>query len=246
VFAEYNLFIGKQLDDKTILALRRSVMIDEFFELAIKKCSRKTMSTFMMREYLFNQGASDFISDEIITRLKDLYLLNDDTYWSARFTYLNDKNYSHRVILKTLETEGMGREAMAAFTLDEEVEKEKILNLLPTLLRKYDSYIIYKKEHLILEKLFSKGFAFDLTKKVVKEQMRLLKTSDIEDDSKDEEEKTRLKDEISLMLLKMKYTSMSDSQKQNKIAGMLLKKGYQYSEIKQILKEYNNEIDSGI
>ena len=139
VILNNGLLFNKEIDDDLYIKIKDESAYFELYNSVVKYISRRLRSEKEIKIYLENKTTDSFIIENIISDLKKVNLINDNTFAHA---YINDKiNLSNTGIAKIkLELVNLG--------VDDEI--------INTQLSKFDSNLDYSKlEKIIIKKINS-------------------------------------------------------------------------------------------
>jgi regulatory protein len=181
--AKFNLYKGKDIDQKTLDDILYQELKHRFFDRAANYLTRAPKTTFQLRRYLkdlrykkkgkwFDEDLNinfEEIFDEIVKRLEDMKLLNDEEF--ARMfvsSRIRNKPRGKFILVSELISKGVDKEIAKTVT-DELVEDEYDI-LKKTFYKKYKSYNLDLSETKKIAYLQRKGFSYDLIKKLAQSE----------------------------------------------------------------------------
>jgi regulatory protein len=175
---KFNLYRGKELDEKSLEQILYHELKQRFLDRAINYLVRAPKTTFQLKRYLgdlqykkkddwYDEDASiDFekIFDEIIEHLEEMKLLDDEKY-AHLFVESRIKNRPRGkfVLVSELISKGVDKE-IAKKVCDELIEDEYDI-LKKTYYKRYKDEKLDMKDRKKISYLQRKGFSYDLIKK---------------------------------------------------------------------------------
>ena len=225
-YNEYNLYNKRHLDKDLYDILIAKEKIFKAYRSCLKKLSIKDCSIKQIKDYLIKKELNEDDINNIINKLIDYNLLNDDDYCINRINSLNNNNHSYDDIKYRLIKDGIDIDIIEKYLYyDNKNEYDKALNLF----NKYNKTITNKslklKKQNILQKLINSGFHYDLAKNII--------------DNNDvfvENELELLKKQY--LSLYNRYSKKYDAYElRNRIYNNLLSKGYKTDDIKSVMEE---------
>lgn len=81
--ADLDLRVGQVWNDELAKRVEANVGIDKAMRSAMSRLSQRSMSGWMLRDKLRKQGHQDIVIDEVLERLAELDLLNDEQFGRA-------------------------------------------------------------------------------------------------------------------------------------------------------------------
>ena len=214
------------LDDNLYKLFKDDEMYLKAYRGVLRKISAKDHTVKQIRDYLSRTDLNASQIDEIINRLIEYDLLNDEKYCINKINYYNNTNLSSKQIRQKLIKEGVDIELIKQYLnndYSDEYRKAKALA------EKYNRTIKGKSVNMvkqtILNKLVSNGFSYEISKSVVDEL-----------NINNENELELLKKEY-LKALNKYQKKYEDYELQNHIYSYLMNKGFKSEDIKKVLEE---------
>ena len=233
VLANFYLYEGKTLDDKTLKDIKNFNASAALMKYALTLLKKSHYSEWKMREKLYakEEGNKKDI-DLVIKKLKEHDLINDKMLILDTIEYGNERNIGKNKILQELAQKGVFQENLTGINFSTSLEKKKANNNLPKLEKKYAKYSYEQKKQRIYRSLLSLGFDSDIALAVL---------SNIKQPSYKEEHNKLEKDfEKVYIISKRKY----DGQElKNKVITSLRTKGYKLNEILKVWESNYGEND---
>ncbi|MDU2024811.1 MAG: regulatory protein RecX, partial [Finegoldia magna] len=168
---KYKIHNEMIIDDELYTHLLNISKLTEAFEISLNFLSYKLRTEKEIITKLKSKKFSTEIIDEVITKLKNLDLLDDYNYAKI---FINDKinltNYSKRRIINDLYQKGIDKRIYEDY-LEEvfgyNMELDKATQIVETKINiwkeKYEGYELRNK---IVTFLFQKGFSYDVAKQI--------------------------------------------------------------------------------
>ena len=199
------------------------------YRSALNKLSIKDYSTKQMKDSLLKKyELTDDQINSIISKLKELDLLNDSKYTITRINILKESLMSKRAIFNKLIKEGISKELI--IELYEDDREDEVLNAQKKAL-KYQNTIKGKslnaKKQLVLTKLVNDGFDIELAKMTVSEL-------DFSKDVLKEDELLKKEAEKAYNKYRKKYEGY---ELRNRIFNYLASKGFVLEDIYTVINE---------
>lgn len=231
VYTQQYFYVGKVLDQKTIDELKVAVALHPLFQYAMRLIQRGKYSEYQVRSKLYAREAKKPQVDAIIERLKLSHLIDDDELVKEWQTYYRQRKYGPVWIEQKLIEKGFSSPRIASIHRegDEEEDYQTIMTLLPVLVKQYHDESYVASQHLIKQRLLHRGFAH----RVIDRALSTLPTKD------DEGEMKRLQDAYTKVRLRLSKRYQGKIL-QEKIINFLMRKGYNYANIKRTLKELHH------
>lgn len=214
---EFRIIVGNVLDEKTIKKLKKSISESTFYSKTLHYIDFKPRTEKEVNKYLKEQGAEDDAINNIIKKLKRVHYIDDERYAKS---FVNEairkqkgKNYINQNLLdKGIEINYI-QDSLQEYNRDIEVENAIIkANKVAKTITKYP---LKKQKQKITERLLIDGFGYD----IINYALNKIELIDESDDL--------LEKEYNRLLLK--------GFDNNKIIQKLLAKGFDYSNIKNLL-----------
>ena len=235
IVKDHDITIGKQFSREEFDALKDLEQISRAYHKALKYLTVKDYTYHQMKKKLMDKGDFDDTQlDATLDLLCEKNLINDRLYTINYLKRCTRLGIGLNKAIYNLRNNGVESEIIDSCLEDmDEDEYIAATALIDTYFRK-NNFVSYKSiQNKIREKLYVKGFTTDTIE-------RAMNDYDFEYD--DEKEKIALEKDTSKAIVKYskKY---SGKELKNKLIDTLLRKGYNYEDIKNILaaKEDENE-----
>lgn len=226
-YFKYNISELEGLDDDLYLTLKNDERLYLAYLGALRKLSIKDFTVKQIHDYLIiKKQLNNKESTEIINRLKEYKLLDDERYCNNRFNYLNKQLFSIKQIKTKLIKEGINKDLIEKYVINN-VEDEYLKA--KQLATKYNKTIKNKslnaKKQAILTHIVNAGYSYDSAIKSIED----LNIESIN-------EKDLLKKEY--LKVNLKYSKKYEGYDlRNHIYSYLMNKGFNSKDIKSIMEE---------
>jgi regulatory protein len=183
--AKFNLYKDKKISEEILQDVLYQDLKQRFTDRAVNYLTRAPKTVFQIRRYLndlrfkkkgnwFDEGVDinfDEIFDEIIEKLEELLLLDDESY--ARMfieSRIKNKPRGKFVLISELMSKGVNKD-IANKVCDELIEDEYDI-LKRAFYKKYKSYKLDIADRKKVAYLQRKGFSYDLIKQFIEDEPR--------------------------------------------------------------------------
>lgn len=218
-FSSTYLYVGKELSYKEIDKLKELTDTTKNLKYALSLLQKCHYSEFKMREKLYAREANKKEVDRIIKILKNYGLIDDSAYAFDLKEWGNEKLEGKNKIIKTLRDKGIFDKEIEKLSFPRSIEKQKALQNLPKLEKRYEKDPYLKKKAHIYNTLISLGFDPDVINEVMNK---------VKDNSGDD--KNKIKSDY--QKAKIKYMHKYEGrQLKEKIISSLLSRGYKMKDI---------------
>lgn len=225
-YLDFKLYPNKELSDKEYKEIISRDKYDDAYQYALGLIGKYEYTEARLEEKLVSKGYDKKSIKKIIKKLKDSGLLNDDEYIANFIEFSNEKLYGEYRIKRDLVEKGISKEKADALSFPIKEEKRKIKELTKLLDKKYASKATEAKKRAVYSALIRYGYDSDL----VNEAIETLNPTD---------EKVELKElKKDYIKAKTKYERKYEGYDlKQKITEALLRKGYRYKDINNLLEE---------
>lgn len=220
------LYVGKILSRKEIQELIDFSATDEALKKAMSLLKRGHYSEFKMREKLKEKEYDSKTINTVIKFLKNNDLINDEMLANDYLEYYNEKNFGKLRIVYELQNKGIFDVTINKLKFPETLEKEKALNQLEILNKKYASFSYNKKKEKIYSSLVGLGFESS----VVTYAINKIKAKD------ERKENDNLARDYNLLYSRLSRR-YEDEELKEKLFKALRNKGYRYKDIQQKMED---------
>lgn len=220
------LYVGKCLSEEEIALLKAKTLLTKGIEYALKLLKRRIYTEKAISDKLKKKGIPNRGINKIIIFLKNHDLLNDDAFIEDYLEYSKDALIGKNKILKNLEKKGIPENKLKKIKFIPVRERKKAKLLLFRLEKKYSKYAYKNKLAHIYNALIRYGYDKD----VARDTLAFIKISE-------EEELELLRFEYDLNLNRLKNKYVDPNIIKDKLIKTLLRKGFNYSDIKSIMED---------
>lgn len=235
VVLKFRLVNGKELSESEIIELNGKLDLGSAYQYSLNLLSRKSYTIAQIYEKLeAKEYAIDIIQD-VLKRLVDTGLLNDEQYAAS---YIN-----HQVILGKKGPNKVKQELLQKGISDRIIQKyltlyeseiqiehaTKLANQLVRTNRKYGPYVIKQK---IQQHLMIKGFNYSVIEAAI---------NNIEFVTSEDDDNPILTKEIEKLC--RKHSRLTGYEKKTKVIQSLMRKGFNYDDISTIYDRINEELE---
>jgi SOS response regulatory protein OraA/RecX len=226
VYVEGYYYVGKVVDPQTLANLKEQAALQPLMTYGFRLLSRGKYSEYQVREKLYLRDAKKPQVDAVIARLKQAHLLDDARLMGEWVSYYRQRHYGPAYIEEKLYQKGLNASLIASLSSDDQQDQDAIQWLLPPLFKKYQQRSFQEQRSMIKQRLVQRGFRHATIQKV----FATLASVSIE---------TELTS-LQVMYAKVKSRLSRRYQGtalQEKIINFLLRKGYNYANIRRVIKE---------
>ncbi|MDO4940205.1 MAG: RecX family transcriptional regulator [Erysipelotrichaceae bacterium] len=216
----------KGLDEDTYQLFNEENNYVSAYNSCLRKLSIKDYSKKQLYDYLKTKFKLDVNQiDNILNKLIQYNLIDDNRYCINRINYLNSSLYSYKNIKAKLLKEGITEDIINTnLSLDKDNELNKAIQLANKYIRTINNKSFYAKKQSIMNKLVSNGYNYDIVNDVVD---KLEFTID------NEEELLKKQYSKAYSKYSKKY---SDYDLSKRIISSLLSKGFKIEDIKKVME----------
>ena len=220
----YNIKNNKGLDEKTYNTLKDNEVILKAYRSCLRKLEIKDFSEKQINDFLYRKQLNHKQIKDIIDKLKQYELLDDEKYCINRINSLSESS-SYRQIRNKLKNDGINEDIIDKYLIvDEDKEYTKAKHLAEKYLRTIKNKSYNASKAALISKLVNSGYSYNMAKKV----------SESVNIGKDNEEDL-LNNEY--MKAYRKYSKKySDYELRQRIYAYLLNKGFESDMIKNIME----------
>ncbi|MFZ9197387.1 MAG: hypothetical protein ACO22H_03435 [Bacilli bacterium] len=228
-FTQGYYYVGKVLGSKEYEDIIQASQTQPLIEYGFKLLSKGRYAEYQIREKLYHRKATKPQVDEVIERLKQAHLIDDQTLMKDWVHHFQLRGYGERVIQEKLFEKKFSKALIQTIILDQDIEKDKISQLAFQLNQKYKRFSQRLRVETIKRRLLERGYPTPLILSAL--------TKLPEEDP--QQEKANLLEDIqkAKRLYKKRFQGYA---LQEKLINFLLRKGYNYSIIKRQLKEFHH------
>ena len=225
-YLDFKLYPNKELSDKEYKAIISRDKFDDAYQYAVSLISKNEYTEEKLTEKLLSKGYDKKNVSKIVKKLKESGLIDDDEYIRDYIEYANAKLFGEYRIKQGLLEKGIAKEKIDELKFKEKDEKRKINELSSLLEKKYASKATEAKKKSMYDALIRYGYDVELVKEVV-------------ENTTPTDEKIELKElKKDLKKAKAKYERKYEGYElKKKITESLLRKGYRYKDINNLMEE---------
>lgn len=219
-YSDYLLYPNKIVTPSLLEEIKKKEILEVYLQSALRSLTRSHFSEQEIKKKLLDKGATYHQTNEVIKRLKESHLLNDEQLTKDLIFLYKSKGYGPKRIINSLKKKGLDHliNDQDLFTDDEQSDLAKKYFL--QIEKKYRRYNYVNKKQKIYEAYFRLGYEPHVIKEIINDHLVFnLK-----------EEKEALLNELNKIKRQKKKLT-----KQQTI-DFLLSKGYRYNLINEILK----------
>lgn len=225
VVLDYYLYINKEISPSDLKRIKESVQMHDALQVAYNILSHGLYTKKEIKTKLQAKQYNLTIIEKVIKKLIDLNYLNDERFASEYVDYATSKGYGPRKIKSELIKKGINDQIINKLTLENQEEKNIEL-VVDKFINKQKNSNYQKKYQYLYNRLLVLGYDASLIKETL--DKKLYFDEDIESSAL----KTDL--EIAIRKYQKKYC---DKELTKALYNYLMKKGYKYDTIYEVLKE---------
>lgn len=230
-FTQDYYYVGKFLTEEKIQQLINQSHLQPLIDYGFRLLSKGLYSEYQVRVKLYARDATKPQVDHVINRLKQAHLLDDATLLSQWVVHFQKQGYGPNVIRQKLIEKGFSKPLIETMKYDDDKQEEVLPLLIQKLLLTHRLRSQKERNQLIFQALIKRGFDNKTSQRMLK-QLPL---------TSEEEEKKKL--QLAFQKATRQYgRRFKGKSYQEKVINFLLRKGYTYSNIRDILKE-NQDVD---
>lgn len=225
-FTQDYYYVGKVIAAKEFQEIQLASQTQPFIDYGFRLLSKGRYSEYQIREKLYNRKAIKPQVDEVIDRLKQAHLIDDQSLMKDWVQHFQGKGYGERLIKEKLFEKKFSAALIQTMVINEEIQEEKVNLLTLQLQQKYKHLSQRLRLETIKRRLLERGFnAKAIAASLLKlpQENPALELANLAEDIKKAKR-----------LYEKRFKGF---QLQEKIINFLMRKGYNYSIIKRLLKE---------
>lgn len=233
IIEEFGIEKGKVFDREQFDALKDLEQVSRAYNKALRYLTVKDYTYSQMKQKLMDKGDFDDTQlDATLDLLCEKNLINDEMYAANYLKRCSRLGIGLNKAIYNLRNYGIDSEIIDNCLEDmDDEEYTAATHLIDDYFKRNNSNSFKHIQKRIKEKLYIKGFTSDTIDKAM---------SDYDFVYDDEKEKTALAKEANKVYLKY-GKKLSDSELRNKLIDTLLRKGYNYDDIKDFLADKEND-----
>ncbi len=228
-FTQGYYYVGKVIGAKEFEQIQLASQTQPMIDYGFRLLSKGRYSEYQIREKLYKRKASKTQVEEVIHRLKQAHLIDDQSLMKDWVDHFQHKGYGERVIKDKLFEKKFSGTLIQTIVVNQDLQDEKVNQLTIQFNDKYKRFSQRLKLETIKRRLLERGF----DAKAIASSLSKLPQEDLES------ELINLAADIK-KAKRLYEKRFNGSQLHEKLINFLLRKGYNYSIIKQLLKESNH------
>ncbi|MCD8209314.1 MAG: RecX family transcriptional regulator [Coprobacillus sp.] len=234
-FTNHLLYSGKTLSKKELDEILHEDKLSHIYTVERNALLKKRQTEREVRDTLKEKFNNPNYKDinYIIDRLKDVKLIDDESYAIDFMELGNLHNWGENKIKEKLRERGISHEILDSLSFDLDIEVEKGRNLLPTLLSRYKKYPLNVMKGKIRNTLLYQGFSHVAVNKIL--------DVDIKEDT--EAVLSNLEKDMKRAVASRSRKKEDEREIKQKVIATLLQKGYQYNKINEVWDKLHYEND---
>ena len=231
VYSDFYLYEGKEIPEEEWKSLCLKNEEAKTMQYAYNLVARSSYSKKKLEKKLLEKGYPEKDIRSVLKTLEQQGLIDDEQYAKDYIEYMNEKNYGQQRILEDLKEDGIPSFILSKFSFPDAKEKEKLKKVLPLLSKKWSNESHRNREKHLYEALYRRGF----TSELIQKEMALM-------GSRDEDQEWKA---CSMAYLKYQrlYATNRKQDISQRIITALMRKGFSYDIIKQVMEAHKNEVD---
>lgn len=227
-FTDFHLYVGKRMPLDEFDRLMALVRQEEAYRLALKRLGHDIYSKYEMRAYLLGKGQDPRVIDEVINRLIDADLINDDRYATTFAEDVADlRLLGKNQVLFALHSKGIPSSILDKLSFPREKELEKAIRYAPLAEKRFRRTPKRRRMMKVIQALMRRGY----DESVAVEAAESCAMPDDPAMMQSQLEKT-----LSLAITKYSRKYQGFELRQHVFA-YLARRGYDYDDIKQACEE---------
>ncbi len=234
-FTNHLLYSGKTLSQRELDEIIHEDKLCHIYTVERNALLKKRQTERQVRDTLrekFNRPNYKDVN-YIIERLKDVKLIDDESYALDYMELGNLHNWGENKIKEKLKERGISSEILDSLPFDIDVEVEKGRNLLPSLENRYKKYPLHVMKGKIRNSLSYQGFSSRAINEIL--------DVDIKED--EDAVMSNLEKDMRRAINSRKRKTLDEREIKQKVIATLLQKGYQYNKINEVWEKIEHEND---
>lgn len=228
-YSHFYLYKDKKLSKdelNEILKYEEEAKIKDYlFKLVSSSLYSKKQIEEKLNKKKVNKKTKEKLIDELILK----GYLDDKNFAYEKFEILERKNFGKNKIIKTLLNDGIDKKIIDELDFDNEENKARINLNKYILMHKNSSYNSLKKK--AYDFLLTSGFSNELSLSLIEEMIL-----------KDDEEEIKTLESVLSKYILLHRINLNDDLDKQKVISYLLRKGYKYDQINEVLRRKQDEI----
>lgn len=228
-FTDRYLYVGKVLTEEEYQHLLDDSAITKYERYVHNLFAKGLYTTKQIKDKLYARGAKRWMVEDILAKLSEYQLLNDDLYIKERFEYGHAQLEGYDRIFDDLLIKGIDTEKLQLVIYNEQLELDKAKQLWTRLQNLYSQKSTLARHSAYHDWYTRRGYRHQVIAKIIEDN----------EIHSIEQENTNLKRD--LMTARRKYQHEKGRKKYDRLFRYLAQKGYNYSSIKTILGAQDDE-----
>ena len=224
------LYVGKELSQKEIDKLIQITSVKKLSTYAMSLLTKGHYTEWKMREKLYAKGGEKSDVDYIISKLKELDLLDDKAFIEDFLGYAEERLWGKNKIKQELLKKGIFASEIEKIHFSINNEKKKAVALIPSLEKKYAKYSYQQKRQHIYAALITRGFDHEVANYALSKMSNKV----------DKDEKKKLKEDYAKIHARFSKKYEGRELKE-RVYRALINKGYKYGDISELLGGMDND-----
>ena len=228
-YSHFYLYKGRKISQEELTEISEYQNKTKLYDYSFKLVSNGNYFEKQIRDKLKKKKASNEQINEIIVYLSQKGYIDDKKTLLEAFEIYERKNYGKNKIIDHLLKDGVSKMMIESLPFDNEIKKAEAIS---------DKYILMHKDYNFVQMkrglynhLLANGFNYDDIERVINNKM---KNFDVDEDE------LLLKAAKKYVLLH--HLILNDEVHREKVVSYLLRKGYRYEDIKEVIRRLENEI----
>lgn len=227
-YFRYEIRNKKGLDDDTYKQLKDHEIILKAYRSCLRKLSAKDYTIRQIKDHLYKQGLHKEIVEQLVDKLIQYGLLDDEKYCINKIGYYDNSLLSYKQISQKLKNEGISEALLDKYLkYDHQREYDKAVKQAQKQASSTKNKSVKALKQAILAKLVSNGFSYEIGNDALAE---------IEFSSDNEDELLQKEFDKTLKKYSKRYEGYELRQR---IFGSLLSKGFGSDDIRKVLEVEN-------
>ncbi|MCH5171268.1 MAG: RecX family transcriptional regulator [Erysipelotrichales bacterium] len=224
IILDYYLYLNKELDMPTIRKIKESAEMNETLQKAYSLLAHGLYTKKELKERLIRKKCNTTTIEKVIKKLISLNYLNDERYVEEYLNYAKNKGFGPKKIKSELIKKGINDYLISMINFDNQEEEIEIQ--IEKSLKKYRNYNYQTKIQKVYNHLILLGYNSELIKDVLEKKISIDEDVEIQLLRKDFDK--------AVNKLKKKF---AQKELEKAVISYLMKKGYKYDTIYEVLKE---------
>ena len=166
-YFQYGLKDLKGLDEELYEILKQDEKLTKAYRSCLRKLSARDHTEKQIRDHLHSLELFGQDRDDIIERLKEYGLLDDEKYCISRISWYNRNNLSVKQISQKLSRDGVSEDLITKYvTVDSEEERKKATAIAEKYAGSIKNRPLAARKRMLLNKLMNSGFSYEIAKNI--------------------------------------------------------------------------------